>query len=156
MSTNIARLNAAILANEHLERDFHEFKDKTEKQVQLLYNENKLLKAQNAHFKDEQKEILERLARIEPQLGFVYVDGDGDGDGVAPGNDSMSERPNANTEVDALAGSTDERASVPGAVTNGDQDPESKANSEALKSPLAESKLVIEGFRSVSSKAALI
>jgi len=134
MSTNIARLNASILGNEHrdLEKDFHEFKD-------------------------ELKEILERLARIEPHLRFIYVyNANGDGEGVAPGNDRLwqyvrvwtSQRQHWGLGI-GLAGSTDERASVPGAVTNGDQDPESKANSEALKSPLAESKLVIEGFNLV-------
>lgn len=65
MSTNVARLSAAIIANEQLESDLREFKTKTEKQVQVLYNENRLLEAENAYLKDEQKGMLERVARIE-------------------------------------------------------------------------------------------
>jgi cell division protein FtsB len=65
VSTNVARLSAAIIANEQLESDLREFKTKTEKQVQVLYNENRLLEAENAYLKDEQKGMLERVARIE-------------------------------------------------------------------------------------------
>ena len=65
MSTNVAQLSTAIITNEQLESNLREFKTKTEEQVQVLYNENRLLEAENAYLKDEQKGMLEHVARIE-------------------------------------------------------------------------------------------
>lgn len=78
MSNNVQRLNAAILANEQLEKVFAEYKEKSETRIQVLYNENKVLKAEVAHLKSNENDINERLNRLESQLGIVYVDGDGE------------------------------------------------------------------------------
>ncbi|KAF8119205.1 hypothetical protein EV363DRAFT_1298025 [Boletus edulis] len=132
MSANVARLNAAVLAVEQLERSFSEYKDKAEKQVQLLYQENKLLKAENAHLKDEQKDILERLSRIESHLGFVYVDGEDPGVTIQDGSSGPKI-----TEPGSVAGSMDESGRVPTTtVAKVDEDPKLKASADALKSKI--------------------
>ncbi|KAG2353481.1 hypothetical protein BDR07DRAFT_1496188 [Suillus spraguei] len=80
MSANLARLNATIVAHEQLEMKFSTFKDQAEKKFQFLYNENKLLKAENSHLKLQQKDADERLRRIEAQVGIEYIEAGDDAD----------------------------------------------------------------------------
>ncbi|KAG9308194.1 hypothetical protein JVU11DRAFT_12342 [Chiua virens] len=138
MSNNIVRLNATVLAVEQLERSFSEFKDKTEKQIQLLYQENKLLKAENTHLKVEQKDFLERLSRIESQLGIVYVD-DEDPGVTAQGGTSDT----TNTGPGTVGVTTDERVRE---VEKVNKDPELKASDDALKSKVFRD-LVAKSFK---------
>ncbi|KAG1751259.1 uncharacterized protein EDB91DRAFT_1078079 [Suillus paluster] len=56
VSTNLARLNTAIVAHEQLEMNFSTLKDQTENEFQFLYNKNKLLKAENSHLKLQWKD----------------------------------------------------------------------------------------------------
>ncbi|KAG1820631.1 hypothetical protein EV424DRAFT_1556297 [Suillus variegatus] len=74
MSANLARLNATIVAHEQLETKILTFKDQAEKKFQFLYNENKLLKAQNSHLKLQQKDADERLQCIEAQVSIEYIE----------------------------------------------------------------------------------
>lgn len=80
MSANLARLNATIVTHEQLETKFSTFKDQAERKFQFLYNENKLLKAENSHLKLQQKDVDERLRRIEAQLGIEYIEAGDDAD----------------------------------------------------------------------------
>ncbi|KAG2343763.1 hypothetical protein BDR05DRAFT_1022312 [Suillus weaverae] len=80
MSANLVRLNATIVTHEQLETNILTFKDQAERKFQFLYNENKLLKAENTHLKLQQKDMDECLRRIEAQLGIEYIEASDDAD----------------------------------------------------------------------------
>lgn len=82
-SSNTTRLNAAIATLEHLETNFRSFQHQSETKFQLLYNENKLLKAEIERLKAETREIGERNSRVEEKIGIVYVDDPADEMGEA-------------------------------------------------------------------------
>ena len=83
ISSNTTRLNAAITTLKHLETSFRSFQDQSETKFQLLYNENKLLKAEIERLKAETREIGERNSRVEEKVGIVYVDNPADEMGEA-------------------------------------------------------------------------
>ncbi|KAG1856727.1 hypothetical protein F4604DRAFT_1685374 [Suillus subluteus] len=84
VSANLARLNTAIVAHEQLETKFSTLKDQTENEFQFLYNENKLLKAENSHLKLQRKDAVKRLRRIKAQVSIEYIEA---GDGADIEND---------------------------------------------------------------------
>ena len=73
-NTNTTRLNAAIASLERLGNDLKTFQGQSKTKLQLLYNENKLLKTEIAHLKAETKEMGEHTSWLEERVGIVYID----------------------------------------------------------------------------------
>ena len=91
-NTNTIRLNATIATLERLGNDFKTFQGQSETKLLLLYNENKLLKAEIAHLKAKTKEMGERTGRLEERAGIVYIDDHANGmDETEPANDDVAE-----------------------------------------------------------------
>ncbi|KAJ8580306.1 hypothetical protein M405DRAFT_890622 [Rhizopogon salebrosus TDB-379] len=131
MSANLARLNAAIVAHEQLETKFSTFKDQAEKKFQFLYNENKLLKAENLHLKLQQKDADERLRRIEAQVGIEYIEA---GDGADIENDEGEK--------------VDDGGQQSSANVKAEKDDQQRASDDALKSKIFRD-LVGESFKAL-------